>query len=418
MKLITLLAICSLFVIAKAQNFTCLNYEACGTCQAASSCGYCAGANSTSFAAYYVCIDPATCIANGGSVVSSCASTVPNNLTQSASIICFSNGVNGTAYAAEDVRFYESLNRADVNVHATQTFGFGQPGSQAALVFQYFAFHGLGDPAQNSSFYPDMVDGLAAFWTMGAAIEFDPTTNQSLQVYNFTNFQIQPCSNIGNIYILDFKDPMGWRVTCRIASSATTYNGFPISPVNAKCDLTFGTFNYLRNNTYLVLSTGFGIAGFEETVSVAPSPTVHPCSSDPNSYCFVTTSSSVAAKFSYVKKLSSNKDVFAFGVGECASATGSAVVTLPTSYSGSNGTSLVINKSGFECVSFTLFAFDHPLAGDVWDPELTIDSAGVLDPKTTSSKTTSSRHLPSSAASVTYSLVLIIAAALLAILHY
>jgi len=412
------LAICSLFVIAKAQNFTCLNYEACGTCQAASSCGYCAGANSTSFAAYYVCIDPATCTANGGTVVSSCASTNPNNLTQTASIVCFSNGVNGTAYAAEDIRFYVSPNRADINVHATQTFGFGQPGSQAALVFQYFAFHALGDPAVNNSFYPDMIDGLAAFWTMGAAIEYDPITNQSLQVYNFTNFQVQPCSSIGNIYILDFIDPLGWRVTCRMSSSATTYNGFPISPVSAKCDLTFGNFSYIKNNTYLVLATGFGIAGFEETVSVVPTPTVHPCSSDPNSYCFVTTSSSVAAKFSYAKKLSSGKDVFAFGVAECAAASGSAVVPLPTSYSVGNGTSLVINKSGFECLSYTLFAFDHPLLGEVWDPQLTIDSASVLDPKTTSSKTASSRHLPSSAAFVTYSLVLIIAAALLAILHY
>jgi len=416
------LAICSLFVIAKAQNATCLNYEACGTCQAASSCGYCAGPNSTSFAAYYICIDPATCTANGGTVVSSCASTNPNNLTQTASIVCFSNGVNGTAYAAEDVRFYVSPNRADINVHATQTFGFGQPGSQAALVFQYFAFHALGDPAQNNSFYPDMIDGLAAFWTMGAAIEYDPITNQSLQVYNFTNFQVQPCSNIGNIYILDFIDPLGWRVTCRMASSATTYNGFPISPVSAKCDLTFGNFSYIKNYTYLVLATGFGIAGFEETVSVVPTPTVHPCSSDPNSYCFVTTSSSVAAKFSYAKKLSSNKDVFAFGVAECAAASGSAVVPLPTSYSVGNGTSLVINKSGFECLSYTLFAFDHPLLGEVWDPQLTIDSASVLDPKTTSSKTASSRHTTSSrhssAAFVTYSQVLIIAAALLAILHY
>jgi len=265
-------------------------------------------------------------------------------------------------------------------------------------------------------FFPDIIDGLAAFWTMGQAIEYDPTTNTSYPAtaYNFTNFQVQPCSSSGNTYTIDFVDPLGWRVTCRLASVATTYKTYPISPVTAKCDLTFGAFNYLHgNNTYLVLSTAFGIAGFEESISVIPTPSVHPCSSDPNSYCFVSTSSSVAAKFSYVKKLASNKDVYAFGVGECFAASGTTVAQLPSSFSSGNGTSLVVNAKAFECISFTLFAFNHPLAGDVWDPTLTIDSASNLDPLATSSKTSHK----SSASSVTYSLVLIIAA-LLAIFHY
>jgi len=425
MKAILLLVVCSLFtiILAQTQPPTCtLSIEMCGPCSASGACSYCQGVNSTSNNAYYGCAPPALCTLSGGTVVDSCAAVVPNNLTLSADYVCaHATNVNGTVtvLAAEDVRVYASTTRADVYANYVAFAGATSPSNPPLLGFQYFALNGGGDPSINGSFGVENVDGIGAFWTTLLAIEFLPAANSNgawtntsvpISIYNFTQYTVQQCSSTLNggvtIYSIIFTDPNGWMVTCRIADAPTTDpNLNPISPVNAKCDLTFGNYPYVRNDTRLGIFAVFVIGGFSSHVSA--SPVIHPCSSDPTSFCLESSSSSYAGKFSYVKTLKSGKSVIASGISFYAAAEGQfSVPAGPSSFGNGNGT-ITVSSTAFEAASFTVFSFDHPASGDVWDPTLEMNTKGALDPSSTKSS-----H-KSSATTVTYSLLLIIATLLI-----
>jgi len=184
----------------------------------------------------------------------------------------------------------------------------------------------------------------------------------------------------------------------------------PLSPVNAKCDLTFGNYTYQRNDTRLGIYSIFVIAGVSTHVST--NPTVKPCGSDTASFCMVSESSSYAGKFAYVKTLKSGKSVVASGLSVYAAAAGQFSVPGGASSLGGANNTLTVSSAAFEAASFVVFSFDRPAAGDVWDPTLEMNTKTALDtPPTTSSTKSSTKK--SSGSSVTYSLLLIISTLLL-----
>jgi len=417
MKAILLLVVCSLFVIIQAQTCA-LSTDVCTSC--AGSCSFCEAVNSTDYAAVYFCAPPSYCTFSGGSVVTSCGAITPSNLTTHADFNCdHASSVNGsfTVIQAEDIRGYVSATKVDISVHYVAFAGATPVNSPPLLGFQYFALSGSGNPQINGSFGVETVDGLGAFWTTLFAIEFipgandggafNPNTSTIVSNYTFTQYTVQPCSttisNTGiTTYSIIFKDPNGWIITCRIADAPTTDSNLnPISPVNAKCDLTFGNYSYVRTDTRLGIFAVFVIAGVSSHVSV--SPTVKACASDTSSFCLVTESSSYAGKFAYVKTLKSGKSVVASGISVYASAAGQfSVPGGPGSFGTSNGT-LTVSSSAFEAASFIVFSFDHPALNDVWDPTLEMNSRSTLDPTI----------IKSSATTVTYSLLLMIATLLI-----
>jgi len=412
-----------LFVLVQSQLPQCtFSTDVCSDCTGA--CSFCEGVNSTNNNAYYACVPPALCTGSGGAVVASCGNISPSNLTTQADFVCaHATNVNGsvTVLNAEDVRIYAATTRVDISVHYVAFAGATPVSGPPLLGFQYFALSGGGNPQVNGSFGVENVDGLGAFWTTLAAIEFLPGPNSGgaftntsipISVYNFTQYTVQSCaSTVSNgitTYSIVFTDINGWIITCRMADAPTVdANQNPISPVAAKCDLTFGNFNYVRNDTRLGIFAVFIIAGFSSHVSV--NPTVKPCASDPSSFCLVTESSSYAGKFGYVKSLKSGKSVVASGISVFAAAEGQfSVPGGPSSFGNSNGT-LTVTSSAFEAASVIIFSFDHPASGDVWDPTIEMNSRSSLDP----SSSNPSSHHKSSATTVTYSLLLIIAALLM-----
>jgi len=419
MKAILLFVACSLFVVLQAQICT-LSTDDCASCTG--SCSFCEGPNSTNNNAFYLCVPPFVCTANGGTVVALCADTTPSNLTTQADFMCaHGSNVNGTEtiIAAEDTRVYVSTTRVDIYAHYVAFAGITSTSNPPLLGFQYFAINGGGNPLVNGSFVVQNVDGLGAFWTTLFAIEFYPGPNDGgafnnntatfISSYNFTQYTVGPCSTtISNgitTYSIVFTDPNEWIITCRIADAPTKDSNLnPISPVNAKCDLTFGNYPYVKNDTRLGIFAIFVIGGFSSHVSV--SPTVKPCASDTTSFCFVSESSSYAGKFAYVKTLKSGKSVVASGINFYAAAAGQfSVPSGPSSLGNANGT-LTVSSTAFESASLIVFSFDHPAAGDVWDPTLEMNTKSALDP------TASSIH-KSSSTTVTYSLLLIIATLLI-----
>jgi len=416
------LVVCSLFALIHAQGLPNCTFsvELCSDCSG--QCAYCQGVNSTINNAYYACVPPVLCTGSGGTVITSCGSVTPGNLTTSAQFNCASfSSVNGsvTMYAAEDVRIYASTTRVDIFAHYAAFVGGTSPSNPPLLGFQYFAFNGGGNPQVNGSFGVENVDGLGAFWTTLIAVEFIPNTadgsfnpnvSQPINIYNFTQYSVQPCTSntSGGIttYSIIYTDPNGWIITCRLANAPTKdSNQNPISPVNAKCDLTFGNYVYLRNDTRLGIFSIFVIAGVSTHVSV--NPTVRPCGSDTTSYCMVSESSSYAGRFAYVKTLKSGKTVVASGLSVYAAAAGEFSVPGGASSLGGGNNTLTVSSSAFEAASIVIFSFDRPAPGDIWDPTLEMNTKVALDTPATSSMK------KSSGSSVTYSLLLIISSLLL-----
>jgi len=399
--------VCSLLAIIQAQLPTCaFTIENCTQCTG--PCSYCQGVNSTINNAYYVCVPPAICTFGSGTVINQCSTVTPGNLTTSAQFNCISAtspNVNVTGYAAEDVRLYISTTRADVYAHYAAFAGITSTNNPPLLGFQYFAFNGGGDPL-NGNFALENADGLGAFWTTLFAVEFyantannsfDPKLSQIISVYNFTQYTVQPCTSTTTngitTYSIIFTDPNGWIITCRLANAPTTdSNSNPIGPVNAKCDFTFGNYPYVKTDTRLGIFGVFVIAGVATHVS--SNPTVRPCGGDPSSFCLVSDSSSYAGKFSYVKALKSGKTVVASGISVYAAGAGEFSIPGGASNLGSSNSSLTISASAFEAASVVVFSFDHPASGDLWDPTLQMNTKTAFD---------------SSATSITYSLLLIVA---------
>jgi len=377
-----------------------------------SSCVYC-GLYTSPSSGLYACTTPADCSGVNSTVISTCTASTANPLTSTANIVCTENNTAGsseTFYGAYDERIYFSDTRVDVVAHFVAFAGITSTNNPPLLGFQYVAAAGFGNPQINNSFVATDYGGIGAFWTILYAFEFipgpndggifNPNTSTVVSVYNFTQYTVQGCSSTVSkgvtTYYITYTDPNGWKIVCRLADAAILDpTGHPISPVGAKCDFTIGNYPYTQANTYLGFFTVFFADGFAAEVVAAP--TIKSCAA--NSFCLTSASSEFAGQFSYAGSLTSGKTIGVTSVSVYESATGVATPTAPSSFGSGNNT-VYVDVQAFAAAAFTVFAVNHPAAGDVWDPSISL------------SQPTESSHLKGSATSVTYSLILIIAALL------
>jgi len=352
------------------------------------STGDCAGCISTSKCQY--CYSDELCISN----TASCA-------TGNGTTICDGNFPDISAGATFKCYYSNSSGATVVGGYATNV-NAGITSSTVQAI-SYAAVSTLGKPALFGFQYNNIeIDGttftsnsLAAYFTLVNAFEFIPTaasgaftsTDQIIgNVLNFTNTTLGPCTNStknGTTYnYISLNYGNGWQSNCRFASQPVTdpTTGIKISPVNTKCDITFGTFPYSGlASTRLGLTIAFVTASSSVDVSTNSGTAITTCKAG-NSICLVVGGSNAAAIFTWAKFTSNTSDIASTGI--MAYEGNSTDFYLPSNAASGDISALVssslVNVQKFAAANVVVFSFTDPVSGDIWDPQLSETDASTI----------------------------------------
>jgi hypothetical protein len=330
-------------------------------------------------------------------VICSVLAPAAADLTTSANFTCIMASIGGfSAQADFDVTYNITIAQPKITL-SVQTLGYFVAASQnkpTLFGFQYSAVNATVNGQAVSASY----DSLGAYYALIDAFEFVPTAankgftagNQILSTYKFISATIAPgCANDATYSYLSFNYGNGFKVKCRIANTPVTEpSGIVVSPVSAKCDLTFGTFNYSgRTDTRLGITVAFVVAGADATLSGTTASVASGIRGCKNSdgVCLFAGGASKAGEFTWTKSTNNTQGIVASGLTVYSGTSADFVFpdnpadkTIP-----SVGNTTVSVKA-FAAANVVVFSFADPVAGDVWDPTLAAGDSSTLSPNSTS----------------------------------